>query len=95
MSTSYKATLGTTYTSIADFSALSYQKGDIEIQSNGSQQLEFVWFYGSGSPTESTEPHLIVNTGLASGTYKGIGTRRGKLFGRCQSETVAVVVNAY
>jgi len=95
MTTSYTTTLGTTYTSIADFSALNYQKDNIEIQSNGSQKLEFVWYYGDTSPAESVAPHIIVNAGLASSTYKGVGTRRGKLFGRCQSSTIAIVVNVY
>ena len=95
MTTSYTATLETTYTSITDFSALNYQKSDVEIQSNGSQKLEFVWYYGDTSPAEAIAPHIIVNAGLASDTFKNIGTRRGKLFGRCQSGTVEVVVNAY
>jgi len=93
--TSYTKTLATTYTKIADFSELTYQKDNIEIQSNGSQKLEFVWHYGDTSPAESIAPNVIVNAGLASDAFKSIGTRRGQLYGRCQSGTVVVVVNVY
>jgi hypothetical protein len=92
----FSATIGTTYTLIADFTNEIYQKDNLEIQSNGSQKLEFVWYFGETNPSSTDIPEIIVNQGLVSSTFKKpYITRKGQLWGRCQSSTVDVFVNIY
>ena len=93
---SFEATIATTYTKIADFSAQDYQKDNLSIASNGSQKIDLVWYFGDTNPKESQTPDFIVNAGLASSLVKkAYVTRNGELWGRCESATLDVVVNTY